>query len=59
MANILQWIGFAFGAAVVGLGVYGFFRGLSLSPNAPEHRPHGNGDNSDAIQILRNTRDSL
>ena len=32
MANILQWIGLAFGIGVIALGVSGFFRGLSLPP---------------------------
>ena len=41
MANFFQWIGLAFGIGVVGLGVFGFYRGLSLSPNSPEHRAHG------------------
>jgi hypothetical protein len=45
MANVLQWIGFAFGISVIALGVIGFFRGLSLPPNTPEHRAHGKGDN--------------
>jgi hypothetical protein len=40
MADVLQWIGLAFG-----VGVIGFFRGLSLPPNTPEHRAHGKGDN--------------
>jgi hypothetical protein len=41
MANVLQWIGLAFGTGVIALGIYGFFRGLSLPANAPEHRAHG------------------
>jgi hypothetical protein len=45
MANILQWIGLAFGIGVIALGVSGFFRGLPLPPNSPEHRAHGKGDN--------------
>jgi hypothetical protein len=45
MANVLQWIGFAFGGGVIALGVAGFFRGLSLPPNTPEHRTHDKGDN--------------
>jgi hypothetical protein len=45
MANFFQWIGLAFGFGIVALGVFGFFRGLSLSPNSPEHRAHGKGDN--------------
>ena len=46
MANILQWIGLPFGIAVIAFGVMGFFRGLSLPPNAPEHRAYGKADNS-------------
>jgi hypothetical protein len=45
MADILHWMGLAFGIAVIAFGVTGFFRGLSLPPNAPEHRSHGKGDN--------------
>jgi hypothetical protein len=45
MANILQWIGSAFGIGVIALGVSGFIGGLSLPPNSPEHRAHGKGDN--------------
>jgi hypothetical protein len=45
MANILRWIGLAFGIGVIALGVSGFFRGLSLPPNSPEHRAHGKGGN--------------
>ena len=45
MADVLQWIGLAFGIAVIGFGVMGFYRGLSLPPNSPEHRAHGKGDN--------------
>jgi hypothetical protein len=44
MANVLQWSGFAFGVGVIAFGVIGFFRGLSLPPNTPEHRAHGKGD---------------
>jgi hypothetical protein len=44
MAGFLQYIGLAFGFAVIGLGLAGFFRGLSLPPNSPEHRAHGKGD---------------
>jgi hypothetical protein len=44
MGNVLQWVVLAFGTGVIALGVYGFFRGLSLPPNAPEHRAAGNGD---------------
>jgi len=45
MADILQWIGLAFGIGVIGFGVIGFFRGFSLPPNTPEHRARGKGDN--------------
>jgi hypothetical protein len=45
MAEMLQWMGLAFGIAVIAFGVTGFFRGLSLPPNSPEHRGHGKGDN--------------
>jgi hypothetical protein len=45
MANFSQYLGLAFGIAVVALGMSGFFRGLSLPPNPPEHRAHGKGDN--------------
>jgi hypothetical protein len=45
MASVLQWIGLAFGIGVIAFGVMGFFRGLSLPPNTPEHRAHGKGDN--------------
>jgi len=45
MVNVLQWIGLAFGTGVIAFGVMGFFRGLSLPPNTPEHRAHGKGDN--------------
>ena len=44
MASFFQWIGLALGIGAVGLGVFGFFRGLSLPPNSPEHRAHGKGD---------------
>jgi len=33
MINVLQWIGLAFGVAVIAFGIMGFFRGLSLPPN--------------------------
>ena len=33
MANILQWVGLAFGIGVIALGVSGFFRGLSTRRN--------------------------
>jgi hypothetical protein len=42
MANVLQWLGVAFGLGVTALGLIGFFRGPSLPPNAPEHRSRGN-----------------
>jgi hypothetical protein len=45
MADILQWIGLAFGIGIIAFGVIGFFRGFSLPPNTPEHRAHGKGDN--------------
>jgi hypothetical protein len=45
MVNVLQWIGLAFGIGVIAFGAIGFFRGLSLPPNSPEHRAHGKGDN--------------
>jgi len=41
MANVWQWLGVGFGLGVIARGVIGFFRGLSLPPNAPEHRAHG------------------
>ena len=41
MANVLQWLGVAFGLGVTALGLVGFFRGLSLPPNSPEHRSRG------------------
>ena len=44
MANFFQWIGLALGIGVVGLVMFGFYRGLSLPPNSPEHRAHGKGD---------------
>jgi hypothetical protein len=44
MINFFQWIGLALGSALVVFGVFGFFRGLSLPPNTPEHRAHGKGD---------------
>jgi hypothetical protein len=45
MASILQWVGLAFGMGLTAFGVMGFFRGLSLPPNTPEHRSHGKGEN--------------
>jgi hypothetical protein len=44
MTNFFQWIGLAIAAGLVGLGVFAFFRGLSLPPNTPEHRAHGKDD---------------
>ena len=44
MTSFFQWISLAIAASLVGLGVFAFFRGLSLPPNAPEHRAHGKGD---------------
>jgi hypothetical protein len=44
MADILQWIALALGAGVIALGIAGFFRGFSLTPNTPEHRSRGKGD---------------
>jgi hypothetical protein len=38
MANVWQWLGVGFGLGVIALGLAGFFRGLSLPPNPPEHR---------------------
>jgi hypothetical protein len=45
MADILHWMGLAFGIGVIAFGVTGFFRGLSLPPNSPEHRSHDKGEN--------------
>jgi hypothetical protein len=44
MTSFFQWISLAIAASLVGLGVFAFFRGLSLPPNTPEHRAHGKGD---------------
>jgi hypothetical protein len=44
MADILQWIGLALGVGAIALGIAGFFGGLSLPPNTPEHRSRGKGD---------------
>jgi len=44
MASFLHYIGLAFGLGVIGLGLTGFFRGLALPPNSPEHRSHDKGD---------------
>lgn len=44
MIIFFQWIGLALGSGLVAFGVFGFFRGLSLPPNTPEHRAHGKGD---------------
>ena len=46
MANVLQWLGMAFGLGVIALGLSAFFRGLSLPPNPPEHRSHGGKGNN-------------
>jgi hypothetical protein len=45
MDDIVRWIVAACGIGVLAFGLVGFFRGLSLPPNAPEHRSHGKGDN--------------
>ena len=45
MADVWPWVGVAFCLGVMALGLTGFFRGLSLPPNAPEHRAHGKGEN--------------
>jgi hypothetical protein len=45
MASVLQCVGLAFGMGLIAFGVMGFFRGLSLPPNTPEHRSHGKGEN--------------
>jgi hypothetical protein len=34
-------MGVGLGLGVMALGLTGFFRGLSLPPNAPEHRSQG------------------
>lgn len=44
MTSFFQWIGLAIAVGLGGLGVFAFFRGLSLPSNAPEHRAHGKGD---------------
>lgn len=44
MTVFFQWIGLALGFGLVAFGVFGFFRGLSLPPNSPEHRAYGKGD---------------
>jgi hypothetical protein len=44
MTDVLQWIGFAFGIAILAVGLRAFFSGLSLPPTTPEHRAHGKGD---------------
>jgi hypothetical protein len=41
MAQVWQWMGVGLGLGVMALGLAGFFRGLSLPPNAPEHRSQG------------------
>lgn len=45
MDDIVQWIVAACGIGVLAFGLTGFFSGLSLPPNSPEHRSHGKGDN--------------
>jgi hypothetical protein len=45
MDNIFHWIVLALGVGIIAFGLIGFFRGLSLPPNTPEHRAHGKGDN--------------
>jgi hypothetical protein len=35
MANVLQWIGFAFGIGVIALGVIGFFSRPFAAPEYP------------------------
>ena len=44
MADVLQWMGVAFGLGIIAFGVSGFFRGLSLPPNTPEQRVHDRTD---------------
>jgi hypothetical protein len=44
MDDIWHWVGFALGVGILGLGIQGFFSGLSLPPNTPEHRAHDKGD---------------
>jgi hypothetical protein len=44
MDDVWQWIGFALGAGILALGIKGFFGGLSLPPNTPEHRAPGKDD---------------
>ena len=44
MDNIFHWIVLALGGGIIAFGLIGFFRGLSLPPNTPEHRAHGKGD---------------
>lgn len=45
MDDIAQWVVAACGIGILAFGLTGFFRGLSLPPNSPEHRSHGKGDN--------------
>ena len=45
MDDIFQWVVAASAVGVIAFGMIGFFRGLSLPPNTPEHRAHGKGDN--------------
>jgi hypothetical protein len=44
MDSIFHWIILALGIGIIAFGLIGFFRGLSLPPNTPEHRAHGKGD---------------
>jgi hypothetical protein len=45
MDNIFHWIVLALGVGIIAFGLIGFFRGLSLPPNTPEHRARGKDDN--------------
>ena len=45
MDDIFQWVVLALGIGIIAFAMIGFFRGLSLPPNTPEHRSHGKGDN--------------
>jgi hypothetical protein len=44
MDDVWHWIGFALAAGILALGIKGFFSGLSLPPNTPEHRAPGKDD---------------
>ena len=44
MSNIFHWAGVILAIGVIAVGLIGFFRGLSLPPNDPEHRSRGKGD---------------